>query len=160
MCSIELRLIDYFRPIGIDLSKGENIFRDITTYPGTVAYKSLLASVGMKCDKLPHENASIVIISTGDEIIAPGESLREGGIYDSNTTMLKTLLEQHGFPNVITVKAKDTFEDMKIIIEGTSERKFVICSGSVSMGDKDFLKNVLKDLRYDLHFGRVNLKPG
>lgn len=142
------------------MSKGENIFRGITTYPGTVAYKSLLASCGMKYDKLPHENASIVILSTGDEIIAPGESLKEGGIYDSNTTMLKTLLEQHGFHNVIEVKVKDTHEDMKTTIERTSICKFVICSGSVSMGDKDFLKIVLTDLNYNIHFGRVNMKPG
>lgn len=114
----------------------------------------------MKCDKLPHENASIVIISTGDEIIAPGETLNEGGIYDSNTTMLQTLLQQHGFYNVITVKAKDTFDDMKTTLERTSNCKFAICSGSVSMGDKDFLKNVLKDLNYNIHFGRVNMKPG
>lgn len=38
--------------------------------------------------------------------------------------------------------------------------KFIICSGSVSMGDKDFLKPVLKELGFETHFGRVNMKPG
>lgn len=37
---------------------------------------------------------------------------------------------------------------------------FIICSGSVSMGDKDFLKPVLKELGFEIHFGRVNMKPG
>lgn len=37
---------------------------------------------------------------------------------------------------------------------------FIICSGSVSMGDKDFLKPVLKELGFTIHFGRVNMKPG
>lgn len=37
---------------------------------------------------------------------------------------------------------------------------FVICSGGVSMGDKDFIKPVLKQLQFKLHFGRVNMKPG
>lgn len=37
---------------------------------------------------------------------------------------------------------------------------FIICSGSVSMGDKDFLKPVLTELGFEIHFGRVNMKPG
>lgn len=111
-------------------------------------------------DALPHDDASILIISTGDEIVAPGDTLFEGGIYDSNTTMLKTLLDQHGFRNVVTIKVNDTYADMKGAIETAFPSKFVICSGSVSMGDKDFLKTVLDDLKFSLHFGRVNMKPG
>lgn len=46
-------------------------------------------------------------------------------------------------------------------IKTQSERNtFIICSGSVSMGDKDFLKPVLKELGFEIHFGRVNMKPG
>lgn len=37
---------------------------------------------------------------------------------------------------------------------------FVICSGGVSMGDKDYIKPVLEQLEFKLHFGRVNMKPG
>lgn len=37
---------------------------------------------------------------------------------------------------------------------------FIICSGSVSMGDKDFLKPVLNALGFSIRFGRVNMKPG
>lgn len=37
---------------------------------------------------------------------------------------------------------------------------FIICSGSVSMGDKDFLKPVIKELGFKIRFGRVNMKPG
>lgn len=37
---------------------------------------------------------------------------------------------------------------------------FVICSGGVSMGDKDFVKPVLEKLNFELHCGRVNMKPG
>lgn len=47
-----------------------------------------------------------------------------------------------------------------IIKDQAETSKFIICSGSVSMGDKDFLKPVLRDLGFDIHFGRVNVKPG
>lgn len=37
---------------------------------------------------------------------------------------------------------------------------FLVFSGSVSMGDKDFLKQALSESNYHIHFGRVNMKPG
>lgn len=97
-----------FRPIGNDLAQGEYIFRSTDSFPGVVAYKSILASVGVKCDNLPHDNCTVAIISTGDELKSPGEKLEEGKIFDSNTTMLKTLLERHGFKTVQTIKANDS----------------------------------------------------
>lgn len=42
----------------------------------------------------------------------------------------------------------------------SEQNSFIICSGSVSMGDKDFLKPVLQKLEFKIHFGRVNMKPG
>lgn len=54
-----------------------------------------------------------------------------------------------------------SFKDLLATIETHSQKsKFIICSGGVSMGDKDFLKHVLKKLDYSIHFGRVNMKPG
>lgn len=49
------------------------------------------------------------------------------------------------------------YDTIKSLSEANS---FIICSGSVSMGDKDFLKPVLESLNYETHFGRVNMKPG
>lgn len=48
----------------------------------------------------------------------------------------------------------------RTIKEQEDMQQFFIFSGSVSMGDKDFLKPVLTSLGYDIHFGRVNMKPG
>lgn len=53
------------------------------------------------------------------------------------------------------------FTSMHDTIKIQSESsKFIICSGSVSMGDKDFLKPVLQKLGFKIHFGRINMKPG
>lgn len=52
------------------------------------------------------------------------------------------------------------FESMKSALQNASNNRFIIFSGSVSMGDKDFLKDVLKQMNFDIHFGRVNMKPG
>lgn len=37
---------------------------------------------------------------------------------------------------------------------------FIICSGGVSMGDKDYIKPALQSLGFNINFGRVNMKPG
>lgn len=53
------------------------------------------------------------------------------------------------------------FDELLAAIDSHSQNgQFVICSGGVSMGDKDFLKDVLKKLDFTIHFGRVNMKPG
>lgn len=54
-----------------------------------------------------------------------------------------------------------SFESLKAEIESlTGAVHIIICTGGVSMGDKDFVKPVLKALNYELIFGRVNMKPG
>lgn len=96
------------RPIGCDLAKGEHLFKGQTDFPDLVPLKSLLASVGVKADSSILSDVPICILSTGDELVKPGEPLLPGKIYDSNTTMLRTLLEQHGFHNITALTSSDT----------------------------------------------------
>lgn len=66
--------------------------------------------------------------------------------------------------DVLTKKLHAAFfsfdELLETIDTNSKSSKFLICSGGVSMGDKDFLKDVLKKLGYSIHYGRVNMKPG
>lgn len=96
-----------FSPIGCDLAKGDRLFPN-DCFPDIVPFKSLMASVGITSENLPHDKVCITIISTGDELTEPGDELRPGKIFDSNTTMLKSLLVQQGFENVLTTNAKDS----------------------------------------------------
>lgn len=90
------------------MKKGENLFKGQSEFCDIVPLKSLLASVGIAIGSGVLTNVPICILSTGDELIKPGEPLQPGKIYDSNTTMLHTLLEQHGFHNVTTLTSHDT----------------------------------------------------
>lgn len=96
------------RPIGCDLSKGDYLFRGIKEFPGVVPLKSLLAGVGVDEAITPFSEVPISIVSTGDELTKPGETLKPGKIYDSNTTMLKELLKQFGFTNISSSTSSDT----------------------------------------------------
>lgn len=103
----------------------------------------------------------IAVISTGDELVEPGTPLNEGKIYDSNTVMLKLLLEKFGFKAHFSKIAKDDKDSLRRAInEATSSCHVIICSGGVSMGDKDFVKPLLMELGFEIIFGRVNVKPG
>lgn len=147
------------RPIGCDMEMHEDMFTaDPGCYPERVAYSSILASVGQfpQC-----EQPLIGIVSTGDELTALGEPLADGCIYDSNTTMLVELCRQFGFTAVKTRQAPDTYAGLReAVLALTAECSVTICTGGVSMGDRDYVKAVLADLDFDIHFGRVNMKPG
>lgn len=94
------------------MEKGEYLFKGHNEFSDLVPLKSLLASVGIAIDSSILSEVPICILSTGDELIQPtnnaAEPLQSGKIYDSNTTMLRTLLEQNGFHNVETLKSTDT----------------------------------------------------
>ncbi|KAH8388119.1 hypothetical protein KR093_011839, partial [Drosophila rubida] len=142
--------------VGFDLAKGERVFPAYDASP--VVSKSLLASVGCQ---LPQRKPKVAIISTGSELLAPSEPAAAGKIYDSNTTMLEELLLYFGFECMQLQVLSDNLDNIKQTLATLFETvDFVICSGGVSMGDKDFIKPALEALSFKLHFGRVNMKPG
>ncbi|XP_055545618.1 molybdenum cofactor synthesis protein cinnamon isoform X2 [Wyeomyia smithii] len=153
------------RPIGSDLRMAEDVFE--YQFPLNAVQKSLLASIGEQ-EKI--EKLKVAVVSTGDELIHPYEVVSkeislEGKIYDSNTTMLVQLMKQFGFNDdqctITQFVASDDYDSLRKLIGNLIETcHVVICSGGVSMGDKDFVKPVLQDLGFDLKFGRVNMKPG
>ncbi|XP_053679109.1 molybdenum cofactor synthesis protein cinnamon [Anopheles nili] len=155
------------RPIGSDLRISEEVFQ--YRFPLDACQRALLAAIG---EKVSIVKLKVAILSTGDELLHPYDASiasdggpQEGKIYDSNTTMLVALLRQFGFSDdqceIQQRVVKDDFESLKTEIESLTDTVHVIiCSGGVSMGDKDFVKPVLKELQYELVFGRVNMKPG
>lgn len=75
--------------------------------------------------------------------------------------MLKLLCQKYRFDVKLTKIAKDDYESLKSIVQLMMTKcDVIISSGGVSMGDKDFVKKCLVDLGFDIHFGRVNMKPG
>lgn len=145
------------REIGTDIRFGEKLF--LNENPLGAAEIALAASCGQIVEEVP--KIRVAIISTGDELVQPGSSLLDGQIYDSNTVMLRTLLEQFGFKNILTFVAADGHEGLKSIVEESMKTcQLIISTGGVSMGNKDYVKPVLTDLGFEIVFGRINMKPG
>lgn len=147
---------DHVRPAGGDLEAGVVVFP-----AGTVlgpAHLGVVASLG-------HATVAVVrrprvaVMSTGDELMAPGDPLAPGRIRDTNRPMLLALVAQAGCEPVDLGIARD---DEAVITERL-ERAVATCdalvtSGGVSVGDYDLVKAVL-DRMGELDWHQVAIKP-
>ena len=104
----------------------------------------------------------ISIISTGDELVAPGEPISKGQIYDINTSALDALASKHGFEVVSTATVKDQYELLKeAIMQAKEKSDLVVVSGGSSKGKKDMTALLIDELANPGVFTHgLALKPG
>jgi len=104
----------------------------------------------------------ISIISTGDELVAPGEEIRKGQIFDINTSALEALATKHGFEVISTCTVKDQYELLKAAIAKVKENSdIVVVSGGSSKGKKDMTATLIDELTTPGVFTHgLALKPG
>ncbi|KAH9641448.1 hypothetical protein HF086_006064 [Spodoptera exigua] len=105
----------------------------------------------------------VALLSTGNELQEPSEvKHKPAHIRDSNRTMLRVLLKEHGYDSIDCGIARDSPPEIVAGIAAALKLADVlVCTGGVSMGEKDLLKPVLlKDFNATLHYGRVRMKPG
>ena len=124
--------------------------------PATIGF---LASLGLTKIKV-YKKPSVTILVTGDELIKPGNPIKKGQVYESNTFMLKAVLDQL---NIIAkvVFLKDNFNDTKLAIkQALSSSDLLIVSGGISVGDYDFVKPSLEENGVEELFYKVKQKPG
>ena len=104
----------------------------------------------------------ISIISTGDELVAPGNEIGKGQIFDINTVALDTLAKKHGFEVVSTYTVKDQYELLKeAIVQAKEKSDVVVVSGGSSKGKKDMTAQLIDELAVPGVFTHgLALKPG
>ncbi|MGL5722432.1 MAG: molybdopterin molybdotransferase MoeA [Brevinema sp.] len=103
----------------------------------------------------------IAIISTGDELQAPNQDLREGGIYDSNSYMLAGLIKEAGFEGLSFGIVKDNKNALRAVCEKAfAECDLLLFSGGVSKGDFDFVPEILKEFGVEQIVHSLRIKPG
>ncbi|MBS3786959.1 molybdopterin biosynthesis protein [Candidatus Bipolaricaulota bacterium] len=142
---------------GTDIATGDLIIRqDKELTPLEIAK---LAASGLE-DVEVLRSPDVGIISTGPELVSPGGELPEAMIYDVNSSLLITGVEEAGGrPHGMGIVNDDLVEMGELIDQGTEEYDLLISSGSTSAGPHDMVYDVLEE-RGELLAHGVKIKPG
>lgn len=143
--------------IGDDIGIGEQIFEEgHGLRPQDIGVLSALGYLEVEVYRLP----KIAIISTGDEIIRPGEEPKPGQIIDINTPALEAMTNKLGGEVVYCAYAEDSLKDIKEKVEEALRvSDIVILSGGSSMGEKDYTHEVIENLG-EVFLHGLAIKPG
>jgi len=129
---------------GSDIQVGEMVLRKGTVL-GTREV-GILAAVGMK-EAAVVRRAKVGIISTGDELVDPGDTLSFGRIYDINSSSLMVAVREAGGEAQYLGRAKDDYDKIKRrITDGLRRCDVLIVSGGTSAGTGDLVYRVLEDV--------------
>ncbi len=144
--------------------KGEQIkLSEIALEKGTQlkgAHIGFLASLGVT-KVLVYNKPSIAIVVTGNELVAPGNPLSYGEIYESNGAMLSAVLRELGYTKTSIITVPDDYDSTKNTLEkAIKNHDIVIVTGGVSVGDYDFVGKALNSISVKEVFYKVKQKPG
>ncbi|MEA5571734.1 gephyrin-like molybdotransferase Glp [Calothrix sp. UHCC 0171] len=103
----------------------------------------------------------VAIFSTGDELVTPNQPLQPGQIVDSNNYALAALVEQLGAEVLMLGIVPDQPEALrKTIATGIENADIILSSGGVSVGDYDYVEEILAALGGEIHIRAIAMKPG
>jgi len=148
---------EFIRRRGCDLSEGQRILaKGERLRAATIA---LLASQGLG-DLTVGGEVNAAILSTGDELVKPGEKLDPGQIYESNSALLGALLHRCGAAVNFLEHCRDERESLRKAIKRGMKNHILIISGGVSVGEHDLVKDILREVGAEIEIWRVAIKPG
>ena len=141
---------------GADIVRGQVVLRagDLLN-PSRVG---ALAALGLG-DVDVFARPTVAILSTGNEIAAPGAELAPGHIYDINRFTLGAIVSEHSGIAVPLQTAQDTIDDLNRAIDRCLECDLIVFSGGSSVGERDLILDVL-GRRGEIVFHGIALKPG
>jgi molybdopterin molybdotransferase len=148
---------EFIRRRGSDLSEGQKIIEGGTRLRAQEL--ALLASQGFAEIEVGGE-VRVAIVSTGDELVAPGGKLAEGQIFDSNSVLLQALVEKCGATVAQVQHCPDEAAAIEVAFRDAIQFEVLIVLGGVSVGARDLVKPALNAIGAETDLWRVSVKPG
>ncbi|WP_299314611.1 gephyrin-like molybdotransferase Glp [uncultured Aquimarina sp.] len=154
----EIHANQNIRAVGEQIRKGATALTKGTKL--TPAGIGFLAGLGITNVEI-YTPPRVSIITTGNELITPGEKLKEGKIYESNSIQLETVLQQLHIKQITNYVVHDEYKSTKETIQQAIDNNdLVLISGGISVGDYDFVKEALSELHTEELFYKIKQKPG
>ena len=145
------------RDAGEDVAAGDTILQAGRTL--TPADLALASATGLSA--LPvYDRLRVAVISTGDELVEPGNPAGPGQIFDANRPMLLALARQFGFDTVDLGRVPDDRATLRAALDrGAEQADLILTSGGASSGDEDHVSALLNEAGAMAEW-RIAVKPG
>jgi molybdenum cofactor synthesis domain-containing protein len=141
---------------GADIQQGQTVLQ-----PGTMLNASRvgsLAALGLT-QVTVFDKPRVAILSTGNEIVEPGQPLAPGQIYDINRFTLAAVVNEHGGVAIPSRIASDTIEDLSRAVDECLAQDVLVFSGGSSVGERDLILDVIA-AKGEMLFHGIAVKPG
>jgi molybdenum cofactor synthesis domain-containing protein len=101
----------------------------------------------------------VAVISTGNEIVEPGQPLGPGQIYDINSSTLSAVIEEHGGVPLRVRTAADSLSGLSAALASAKDADVIVFSGGSSVGERDLVLDLMKQAG-EVVFHGIAVKPG
>jgi molybdopterin molybdotransferase len=143
---------------GEDIRAGAELLRRGDRITATRA--ALLAATGSNAI-LIHSQPRVALLATGDELVEPGGALGEAKIYESNRTLLASLMREIDIAaSILPIVRDDLEQTVGTLRSAFSSHDVVITTGGVSVGEFDFVKSAFQKIGGEIDHWKVALRPG
>ncbi len=147
----------YVRPAGLDFAEGDVLLKA----PKRLNSRDIALICAMNVPWISvMRRPRVAILSTGDELVMPGEPIGPNQIISSNSVGLSAFVQAAGGIPINLGIAKDTAESLQQKLKGIAGADMLITIGGASVGDYDLIESVLGKEGLDINFGKVAMRPG
>ena len=153
----DLEINKHIRKKGQNFQNGDLILKT----PKKITYRDIGLIALDDRDTIPvYRKPKISILSTGDEITFPGENKNKGQFSSANGPAIASFVGERGGLILNNKIEPDNLEKIINSIKNIKESDMIITTGGASVGEKDFIKTALKELKVKIFFEKVLIKPG
>jgi molybdopterin molybdotransferase len=145
------------RPMGLDFKRGSELIAKATRIN---ARDIGLAAAGDTKSVSVHRRPRVVLFTTGDELVLPGEKRRADQIVSSNSYAIEAMARAWGASVTNLGIVKDTLKATETAIRKGLGVDVLITTGGASVGDHDFVQEALKNCGVSIDFWKIALRPG
>ena len=146
----------YIRDAGIDFRQGATV-----EAPRRLTANDIALLAAMNIPSVPvYKRPVVALVSTGNELVMPGETPGPDQIIASNSLGLAAMAKSEGATTNILPIARDTVESVQAVFDLAQDADLIVTNGGASVGDYDIIGRVAQDVGLDRSFYSVAMRPG